>query len=401
MMEPASRDLRIAMVAGEASGDLLGSHLYNALKKRFPRMRGFGIGGPRMTAAGFDAWYPMESMAVRGYVEVLRSLPRLLRMRRDLKRRILADPPDLFIGIDSPDFNLDLEVALRRRGIATVQYVIPQVWAWRKERIRKIRRAADKVLLLFPFEVKICAEAGIPSAYVGHLLADELPESPDRQAARDQLRLSRDAQVVALLPGSRQSEVRQHAELLIATALLIAAQVPNAHFLVPLVSRETRLIFEGALYRQRAEHLPLTILFGHARDAMTASDAVLVASGTATLEAALLKCPMVITYKVPAASAWLMMRKGGYIPYIGLPNILAGEFVVPEILQDDATPEHLAQAVVNVLHDKLVRTRLEARFLKIHRELKQDTATRAVEAILPLLDRHTAAEQGVSEGVRA
>jgi lipid-A-disaccharide synthase len=402
MSDSANRDLRIAMVAGEASGDLLGSHLFSALKKRFPRLQGFGVGGPRMTTAGFDAWYPMESMAVRGYVEVLRSLPRLLRMRRDLRRRILADPPDLFIGIDSPDFNLDLEVALRRRGVATVQYVIPQVWAWRGERIHKVRRAADKVLVLFPFEVQICEQAGIPVAYVGHPLADELPEVPDRPAARDQLRIPRDAQLVALLPGSRQSEVRQHAELLIATATLIAAQEPNVQFLVPLVSRETRLIFEGALYRQHAENLPLTILFGHAQDAMTAADAVLVASGTATLEAALLKCAMVITYTVPPASAWLMKRKGGYIPYIGLPNILAGEFVVPELLQDDATPENLAQAVVNVLNDKLVRSRLEARFLQIHRELKQDTATRAVEAILPLLSgRRGAAGETGSEGAGA
>jgi lipid-A-disaccharide synthase len=399
MNDSSPRPVRIAIVAGEASGDLLGSHLLQALKGRLPHLSAFGIGGPRMGSQGFDAWYPMEQLAVRGYVEVVRSLPGLLAIRRELRRRLIASPPDLFIGIDAPDFNLDLETALRARGIPTVHYVSPSIWAWRGERVHKMKRAADKVLTLFPFEPPIYERAGVPAAYVGHPLADELPEMPDRDGAREQLRLPYDANVVALLPGSRQSEVRAMGELMIAAAKLMRVQGGKMHFLVPLVSRQTRLIFEGAMYRQRAEDLPLTILFGHAHDAMTAADVVLVASGTATLEAALLKRPMVITYRMPAASAWIMKRKA-YLPYVGLPNILAGEFVVPEILQDDATPENLAQAALNLLNDKLVRERLEQRFLAIHRQLKQGTAARAVDAILPLL-RAGGPAAGASTAVQA
>lgn len=397
----ASR-LRIAMVAGEASGDLLGAHLLRALQARLQNLETFGIGGPRMTAEGFDSWYPLERLAVRGYVEVVRSLPGLVRLRRELKARLLAHPPDLFVGIDAPDFNLDLEIALRRRRVRTVHYVSPSIWAWRGERIRKIKRAADKVLALFPFEVPIYQKAGVPVDYVGHPLADEFPDVPDSDAARDQLRLRPETTVLALLPGSRQSEVSQMGELMIETAKLVHAQLPDSHFLVPLVSRETRLIFEGALYRLQAEALPLTILYGHAHDAMIAADAVLVASGTATLEAALLKRPMVITYRMPSASAWIMRRKA-YLPYVGLPNILAGEFVVPEILLDDATPENLAQALTNLATDKIVRARLEQRFGALHRELRQDTAVRAAEAILPMLGGLSPALEGgaAAQGARA
>ncbi len=357
----------------------------------------------QMQSAGLESWYPMEWFAVRGYVEVLKSLPKLLRVRRELKRRLLADPPDLFIGIDAPDFNLDLEAGLRNAGIPTVHYVSPSIWAWRGERIHKIKRAVSKVLTLFPFEAPLYEKAGVPVAYVGHPLADELPERPDREAAREQMRLSSKQTVIALLPGSRQSEVRQMGELFVATAKLVAAQVPGAHFLVPLVSRQTRLIFEDAIYRQKGEELPLTILFGHAHMAMTAADAVLVASGTATLEAALLKRAMVITYRMPRVSAWIMKGKG-YLPYVGLPNILAGEWVVPEILLDDATPENLAQALTNQLHDKEVRNRLERCFLGIHRSLRHDTAARAVDAILPLLEPArpvSVLDAAAGEGLRA
>ena len=384
MAASQGRRFRVALVAGEASGDLLGSHLLAALRERLPGLEVFGIGGPKMQSAGLDSWYPMEWFAVRGYVEVIRSLPKLLRVRRELKRRLLADPPDLFIGIDAPDFNLDLEVALRARGITTVHYVSPSIWGWRGERIHKIKRAASKVLALFPFEPAIYERAGVPVAYVGHPLADELPEYPDRDAAREQMRISPKQTVVAVLPGSRQSEVREMGELFVATAKLVMEQIPNAHFLVPLVSRETRMIFEEAIYHQQAEALPITILFGHAHMAMMAADAVLVASGTATLEAALLKRPMVISYRMPRISAWIIRRKAR-VPYAGLPNILAGEFVVPELLQEDANAENLAQALCNQLQDKEVRRRLELRFLEIHRSLKQDTAARAVEAILPML----------------
>jgi len=385
MKDPSGRRIRVALMAGEASGDLLGAHLLAALKERLPGLESFGIGGPRMQSMGMQSWYPMEWFAVRGYVEVIRSLPKLLRVRREFKRRLLADPPDLFVGIDAPDFNLGLEMALRARGIATVQYVSPAIWGWRGERIHKIKRAVSKVLALFPFEPAIYERAGVPVAYVGHPLADEFPEYPDRNAAREQMRISPTQTVVAVLPGSRQSEVREMAELFIATAGLVSEQIPNVLFLVPLVSRETRNIFEEAIYRRQAEALPITILFGHAHMAMTAADAVLVASGTATLEAALLKRPMVISYKMPRVSAWIMRRKA-HLPYAGLPNILAGEFVVPELLQEDATAENLAQALCNQLQDKEVRQRLESRFLEMHLSLRQDTARVAVEAILPLLN---------------
>ncbi len=388
MRERAAGELRVAMLAGEASGDLLGSRLLQALKSRYPRLKAYGIGGPKMQGSGFKTWYPMEQLAVRGYVEVLRSLPRLLRLRAELERRLLDDQPDIFIGVDAPDFNLVLERKLKAAGIPTIHYVSPSIWAWRGERIHQIKRAADKVLALFPFEVPIYERAGIPVAYVGHPLADELPEHPDRNGVREQLKIPADAYVVALLPGSRQSEVRQMADLMIATAGHIREQINNVHFLVPLASRETRLIFEGALYRRHAEDLPLTILFGHAHEAMTAADTALVASGTATLEAALLKCAMVITYTMPAATAWIMRRKA-YLPYVGLPNIIAGEFIVPELLQEDAQPENLAQAVCNLLRNPQLRLRLRSRFLAMHQILRQGTADRAVDAIAPLLNANT------------
>ncbi len=384
MNEMANRRLRVAMLAGEASGDLLGSHLLAALKARFPHLSAFGVGGPKMQQQGLDVWYPMEQLAVRGYVEVLRSLPKLLRLRGELKRRLVRERPDMFIGIDSPDFNLELERKLKSSGIVTVHYVSPSIWAWRGERIHKIKRAADKVLALFPFEVPIYQRAGVPVAYVGHPLADELPEFPDHDGMRERLKIPAGVNVVALLPGSRQSEVRQMSELMIATALRIREQIADVHFLVPLVSRETRLIFEDALYRQGAEDLSLTILFGHAHEAMTAAHTTLVASGTATLEAALLKCAMVVTYTMPALSAWIMRRKA-YLPYVGLPNIIAGEFVVPELLQEDALPENLAQAVCNLLRSPRLRARLQQRFHSIHLELRQGSAERAVDALEPLL----------------
>jgi lipid-A-disaccharide synthase len=404
MNDLSHRRIRVALMAGEASGDLLGAHLLAALKERIPGLEAFGIGGPRMQSVGMRSWYPMEWFAVRGYVEVIKSLPKLLRVRRAFKRRLLADPPDLFIGIDAPDFNLELEKALRAAGIITVQYVGPAIWGWRGERIHKIKRAVSKVLALFPFEPAIYEKAGVPVAYVGHPLADEFPEYPDRNAAREQMRISPKQTVVAVLPGSRQSEVREMSELFIATARLVSDQIPNTLFLVPLVSRETRNIFEEAMYRQHAQGLPITILFGHAHMAMTAADAVLVASGTATLEAALLKRPMVISYKMPPLSAWIIRRKA-HLPYAGLPNILAGEFVVPELLQEDATAENLAQALCNQLQDKEVRKRLESKFLDIHRSLRRDTARLAVEAILPLLKTFqspaSAAPAAAGEGIHA
>ena len=381
--------MKIGIVAGEASGDLLGSLLIRALRARYPDVQFVGIAGPRMQGYGAQSWYAMETLAVRGYVEVLKSYREIARIRRQLIQRFIKEPPDVFIGIDAPDFNLGLEAALKARGIPTVHYVSPSIWAWRGERIRKIAAAADKVLTLFPFEAPIYEKAGIPVDYVGHPLADDIPEIPDKQAARKQIRLNHPSHIIALLPGSRQTELDYHADLFIETAQEILEVLPGAHFLIPLASRETRNQFEAALHRNIAAQLPITVLFGHAGLALTAADAALVASGTATLEAALLKCPMVITYRMSALTYRIMKRKG-YLPYVGLPNILAGEFIVPELLQDDATPENLARALTNLLRHERVRDALTERFTDIHRSLKQDNAERVADAIAPFLRRGAA-----------
>ncbi len=382
--ERPQRRRTVGIVAGEASGDLLGSELIGALRELAPQLHFIGIGGPRMQSAGMEVLFVLEKLAVRGYLEVARHFVEILGIRRQLRRRFIDNPPDVFIGIDAPDFNLGLERSLKAHGIPTVHYVSPAIWMWRKERIHGIKRAVSKMLTLFPFEVPYYRQAGIDVEFVGHPLTDILDRVPGRAAAREQLRVPVSATVVALLPGSRQSELEHMADLFIQTAIAVSERAPQAQFLVPLVTRETRGMFEAALYRNQAEHLPLTVLFGHAQDAMAAADVVLVASGTATLEAALLGKPMVITYKMPAASHWLLRGKG-YLPYYGLPNILAGEFVVPEIFQDDATPQNLSQALLNLLGDAAVRTRLERKFAALSASLQRGAARRAALAVLPLL----------------
>jgi len=375
----------IALVAGEASGDLLGSLLMEAIKQAVPNVRFIGIGGPKMQAVGMEVLFPMEKLAVNGYIEVLRHYRELVGIRRSLRNRFIAEPPDMFIGIDAPDFNLDLEMALKQRGIPAVHYVSPSIWAWRGERIHKIKQAVSHILALFPFEAPLYQQADVPVTYVGHPLADILPEQPNREEMREQMRiLPRNAKIFALLPGSRQGEVRRLARTYVETAKLILQKLPEAQFLVPLASRETRTIFENEIWRQEAQQLPITLLFGHAHDAMIAADGVLVASGTATLEAALLKRPMVITYKLSPLTYWIAKRKQ-YLPYVGLPNILAGKFVVPEILQDDATPENLAQALLNLVNNKHAVAALEETFTTMHQTLRQDTAQKAAAAILPYL----------------
>jgi len=379
----------IGIVAGEASGDLLGAHLIKALREHVPGARFVGIGGPRMEATGaMQALFPMEKLAVRGYVEVLRHYLEIVGIRRKLAAHFQQQPPALFIGIDAPDFNLDLELRLKSSGVPTVHYVSPSIWAWRGGRIPRIRRAVTRMLTLFPFEAQIYQKAQIPVTYVGHPLADILGDFPGIAAVREQLRLPANGKVITLLPGSRVSELESMADLFVATAAEIAGALPGARFLVPLVSRETKEIFETALYRRQGEELNISILFGHAHDAIAASDVVLVASGTATLEAALLRRPMVITYKMPQVSWWLMNRKR-YLPYVGLPNILAGEFIVPEFLQQEATPENLSQAALNLLSDNTVRRRLEERFTLMLQQLRQGTAQKAAQAILPLLGSKT------------
>lgn len=379
-----SAPLTIGVVAGEASGDQLGAHLIKALRLRLPHAHFTGIGGPRMLAEGMEVLYPLEKLAVRGYVEVLKHYIEIVGIRRRLGAHFLRERPALFVGVDAPDFNLGLEARLKAAGIPTVHYVGPQIWAWRRERLNQIRRAVDRMLVVFPFEQALYEQAGVPVTYVGHPLAEILRTTPDRKAMREQLRLPAAAKVIAMLPGSRAAEVEHLAALFIETASRIAAGAPGTQFLVPLVSRQTREIFEAALYRRPTEELNLTVLFGHAHDAMTAADLVLAASGTATLEAALIGRPVVIAYRMPRLSWWIMNRRP-YLPYVGLPNVVAGEFVAPEFLQDEATPENLSQAVLNLLFDNTVRSRLEARFAAMADELRQDSRGRIASALLPML----------------
>lgn len=380
----SQRKITIGIVAGEASGDLLGSHLMAALKDARPEVQFIGIGGARMKSAGMEVLFPMEKLAVNGYIEVLRHYREIVGIRRKLRDYFLANRPDLFIAIDAPDFNLDLELALKQHGIPTIHYVSPSIWAWRGERIHKIKRAVSHMLTLFPHESRLYQQAGVPVDYVGHPLADMLPEQPNRNEMRETMRIPLQANVFAFLPGSRQSEVKRLAHTYIETAKVILKILPGARFLVPLISRETRGIFEQALYDCEAQELPIALLFGHAQDAMIAADGVLVASGTATLEAALLKRPMVITYRLNALS-WRLMRPKGYQPYFGLPNILCERFVVPELMQEDATPENLAQALLNLVNDKDAVMQLEQTFTALHRTLRQNTAQKAAAAILPYL----------------
>lgn len=374
----------IGIVAGEASGDLLGSHLIRALKKQRPDLQFVGIAGPKMQAEGAVSLFPMERLAVRGYFEVLKHLFGILRIRRELLAHFKRNPPDLFIGIDAPDFNLGLERELKVAGIKTVHYVSPSIWAWRKGRMGKIKSAASHILALFPFEVPLYEQAGVPATYVGHPLADVLPMEPDQLRAQDDLKLPPDRLVFALLPGSRQSELDYMADLFVRSAMLIYRQMPNAHFLVPVVSKETRWKFQAAIAKHHAEELPINILFGHSHLAMEAADAVIVASGTATLEAALLKKPMVITYRMSPLS-WQILRHMNYLPYVGLPNILAGKFVVPELLQNDANAEKVTETVLKLVADKEAVAGIRREFEQIHVMLRQNTEEKAAQAILGML----------------
>jgi lipid-A-disaccharide synthase len=367
--------MKVGIVAGEASGDLLGSLLIKALKEQNPDLEFAGIAGPRMQAAGAQSWFAMEKLAVRGYVEVLRHFREILGIRSQLVQRFIEDRPALFIGIDAPDFNLGLETRLKQAGIPTVHYVSPSLWAWRGERIHAVKRAVDRMLTVFPFEAPIYEKAGIPVSYVGHPLADAFPLASQRESARAQLKLNPGGLYVALLPGSRQTELDYHAGLFVDTAKALAEALPGANFLVPLATRETREQFDQTRYRRKAEQLPLQVLCGHSQLALAAADVALVASGTATLEAALLGCPHVVTYRMSPVT-WRMMKRKAYLPYVGLPNILAGEFVVPEILQDDATAENLSRAMANIVRHKAMREKMQDKFVEIHRLLRQDNPER-------------------------
>lgn len=377
--------VRIAMVAGEASGDLLASHLIAALKAKLPDAVFYGIGGPKMEAQGFDAWWPMESLAVMGYVDALKHYREISGIRRQLKKRLLDIRPDIFIGVDAPDFNLGLETDLKSAGIKTIHYVSPSIWAWRGGRIKKIARAVDRVLALFPMEPPLYEKERIPVTYVGHPLADIIPLETNKLAVREKLSMPRDVPIFALLPGSRKGELEMMAVTFVQTAKLIRERyLPNALFVVPLTTRETRLQFEMAIYQQEAGDVPFRLLFGHAQDALGAADVSLVASGTATLEAALIKRPMVITYKIAKLSYWIMKRMA-YQAFVGLPNVLAGRSVVPEILQNDATPENLAEALVKLYEDKENAEAVAAAFTDIHLQLRQNTAEKAANAVIECL----------------
>jgi lipid-A-disaccharide synthase len=378
--------VRIAVVAGEASGDLLASLLIGALKARLPDVVFYGIGGPRMQAQGFDAWWPIDKLSVMGYIDALKNYREIAGIRRQLKKRLLEMRPDIFIGVDAPDFNLGLEIELKAAGIKTIHYVSPSIWAWRSGRIKKIGRAVNRLLALFPMEPPLYEKENIPVTFVGHPLADIIPLETSQVAVRDKLGIARDVPVFALLPGSRKGELEKMADTFVQTAKLIRERfLPDALFVVPLTTRETRLQFEAAIYRQQAGELPFRLLFGHAQDALGAADVSLVASGTATLEAALIKRPMVITYKV-ARSSWWIGKWLVHSPYVGLPNILAGKPVVPEILQDQATPENLAEALVKLYEDKDNAAAVAETFTDIHLQLRRNNAEKAANAVIECLN---------------
>jgi lipid-A-disaccharide synthase len=373
------------MVAAEASGDLLAAHLIGALKARRPGLRFSGIGGPRMLAQGFETYAPMETLSVRGFAEVLRHYREIAAIRRRIGARFLAERPAAFIGVDASDFNLELARRLKLAGIPAIQYVSPSIWAWRGWRLRRIVRSVSALLALFPFEPALYERTGLPVTYVGHPLADLIPMEPDKAGARAELRVPPGKRVIALLPGSRRSELHYMADLFVKTARRLLYDLPDAHFLVPTASRATREQFELSLRHNEASGLPLALLFGHPHEALAAADVALVASGTATLEAALIKTPMVITYR-QSPLTWMMMRHMGYLPYVGLPNILAGEHLVPEYVQGRATPWALAQALLELVHDAAAQRRQLTRFREIHAVLRQNTAQKAADAVLEVAD---------------
>lgn len=375
---------RFAMVAGEASGDLLAAALLGGLRARWPALSAQGIGGPKMAAQGFEAWWPHDKLAVRGYVEVLSHYRELAGIRHQLAERLLAAKPDLFIGVDAPDFNLDLEARLKAGGIRTVHFISPSIWAWRGKRIEKIRKAVDAVLCIFPFEPEIYARRGIAAHYVGHPLADAIPLEVPRAASRAALALGDDERVVALLPGSRRSEIQYIAPRLFAAAAEMGKLRQGLRFILPVVPGLRHLI--EPLRKQYADRVAVELLDGRSHEALAACDVTLIASGTATLEAALFKRPMVITYAMHALS-WQMMKRMKYQPWVGLPNILLRDFAVPELIQGDATPERLAHATLAWLDDPQRCAELEQRFQALHLELKRDTARAATDAIAEILAR--------------
>lgn len=391
--------LRVAMVAGEPSGDLLASRIQRGLIASNPDTRVNGIGGPEMVAAGLDAWYPMDALSVFGYVDALKSLPRLLQTYYGVRNRWFKKHPDVFVGIDAPDFNLRMEAALRQQGIPTVQFVGPSIWAWRYERIHKIRKAVSHMLVLFPFEVDIYEKEGVPVTFVGHPLAQNIPLEPDLLAARKRLNISTETKVLGLLPGSRRSEIESLAPRFLQAAQRLQRTDPTLQILVPVVNPGRQAQFEAILKQYPVQNLRILtnetvtsqLLAGGGRkpiawDVMEASDALLIASGTATLEAALYKRPMVISYVLTPLMKRIMAWQSGQnrplLDWIGLPNILCQDFVVPELLQEQANPEALAKACTVALNDESWRTAVSKRFYDLHQSLRRDTSKLAADVIL-------------------
>jgi len=381
----SAKPIRIGIVVNEISGDMLGASLMRELRKLAPEVVFEGVGGHGMVAAGCNSLYPIERFSVMGLVEIMRHLPDLLYMRKNLRKHFLSDPPDLFIGIDAPDFNLKLERDLKRAGVTTVHYVCPSVWAWRANRVNKIRASADLVLSLFPFEKEFLKQHQVPAAFVGHTLADEIPMEPDQSSARERLGLASEDKVIAMLPGSRRGEVNALAEDFLGAAKICCERYPELRFVVPLVNQSIREIFEQIKMRVAPE-LPLLLVDGHAQDVMLSADAVLVASGTATLEAMLLQRPMVIAYRLHWLTHWILDTfKLFKSRYVSLANMLAGEEIAPEFIQDAVQPYSLAQALIDILESPGRVARVKEVSLRVHESLRQDASKKAAHAVLELL----------------
>ena len=381
--------LRIGIVANEASGDLLGASLMQALREQVPDVVFEGVGGPRMLEQGCRSLFPMERLSVMGLVEVLRHLPELLSIRRELTSHFLAEPPDIFIGIDAPDFNLGLETRLKQAGISTVHYVSPTVWAWRPGRVHKIREAVNLLLSLFPFEADFLEQHQVPVSYVGHPLADEIPMENDQAEARERLGLDHDAPVIAILPGSRMSEVRGLSKAFIETAQWCLERRPELRFVTPFVSANTRQAFEEQL-RALAPNLRILLLDGNARDAIVSADVVLTASGTATLETLLLNRPMVVGYRVQWLTYWIVKGLNLVkVPYIAMANLLAGEGLAPEFIQDECRPENLGEALMAFLDSPERVASIREAYGRIHGDMRQDSSRKAAEVVLALVGQGT------------
>ena len=383
----SSAELSIALVAGEPSGDLLGARLLSGLRPRLPQARLHGIGGERMAEYGFVSDWPMEKLAVRGLFEVLAHYREIKGIQNALRDQLLRERPAAFIGVDAPDFNLGLETQLKQAGIPTMHFISPSIWAWRGGRIKKIARAVSHMLVVFPFEEAIYRKAGIPATYVGHPLAEVIPMQPDVAAARAALGIEGTGPVLAILPGSRMSELKYNSVAFVAAARLLLAREPGLRLIAPMAGSTQRGYFSSLLAQAGLADVPLRIIDGQSHAAIAAADAVLVASGTATLEVALFKKPMVIAYKMMAAS-WHVLRHMGYQPWIGLPNIMAREFLVPELLQHNATPEAIADALWRQLEDGVGRQRLRQRFTEMHHALRRDTARLSAQAVLEMISNH-------------